>query len=141
MPLELDKPIEELAYKVIGCAIEVHRVVGPGYLESVYENALAVELEKQGIVFERQYPVDIEYKGVNVGQGRIDLLVAGIIILELKVVDQLAPIHQAQVISYLKATDLQLGLLINFNTDVLKDGIKRIVLTSRSWRLGGYKNG
>ena len=141
MPLELDKPIEELAYKVIGCAIEVHRVVGPGYLESVYENALAVELEKQGIVFERQYPVDIEYKGVNVGQGRIDLLVAGIIILELKAVDQLAPIHQAQVISYLKATDLQLGLLINFNTDVLKDGIKRIVLTSRSWRLGGYKNG
>ena len=103
MPLELDQSTEELAYKIIGCAIEVHRVIGPGYLESVYENALAVEFAQQGILFERQMPVDIEYKGVNVGQGRIDLLVAGSVILELKAVDQYAPIHQAQVISYLKA--------------------------------------
>jgi len=132
MPLELDPSIEELAYKVIGCAIEVHRVIGPGYLESVYENALAVELTQQGIAFERQLPVDIEYKGVNVGQGRIDLLVSRSIVLELKAIDQFAAIHQPQVISYLKATNLQLGLLINFNTEVLKDGIKRIVLTSRS---------
>lgn len=132
MPLELDQSIEELAYKIIGCAIEVHREIGPGYLESVYENALAVELTQQQIAYERQVPVDIEYKGVNVGQGRIDLLVCGSVIIELKTVEQYAPIHQAQVISYLKATGLQLGLLINFNTEVLKDGIRRIVLTSRS---------
>jgi len=132
MPLELDQSIEDLAYRVIGCAIEVHRVIGPGYLESVYENALAVELTHQDISFERQMPIDMEYKGVNVGQGRVDLLVAGTIILELKAVEQYAPIHQAQVISYLKATGLQLGFLINFNTEVLKDGIRRIVLSSRS---------
>lgn len=132
MALELDKDIEALAYRIIGCAIEVHREIGPGYLESVYENALAVELTQQRIAYERQVAVDIEYQGVNVGQGRIDLLVCGCVIIELKAIDQFAPIHQAQVISYLKATGLQLGLLINFNTEVLKDGVRRIILTSRS---------
>ena len=132
MALELDKDTESLAYRIIGCAIEVHREIGPGYLESVYENALSVELTQQGIEYKRQVPVDVEYKGVNVGQGRIDLLVNGSIIVELKTIDQFAPIHQAQVISYLKATGLQLGLLVNFNTEVLKDGIRRVVITSRS---------
>lgn len=132
MPLDLDQKTEGLAKQIIGCAIEVHREIGPGYLESIYENAMAVEFTHRGIAFERQVPVEVQYKGVNVGQGRIDLLVAGAVILELKTVERLAPIHQAQVIAYLKATGLQLGLLINFNTDVLKDGIRRIVLTSRS---------
>ena len=132
MPLELDQVTEDLAFKIIGCAIEVHRVIGPGYLENVYENALAVELTRQGLSFERQVAVGVEYKGVNVGTGRIDILVEGLVVLELKSIDQFAPIHQAQVISYLKATGLQLGLLLNFNTEVLKDGVRRIVLTSRS---------
>lgn len=132
MSLELDQVTEDLAFKIIGCAIEVHRVIGPGYLESVYENALAVELARQGLSFERQVAVSVEYKGVDVGAGRIDILVEGRVVLELKSIEQFAPIHQAQVISYLKATGLKLGLLINFNTEVLKDGIRRIVLTSRS---------
>lgn len=132
MPLELDRVTEDLAYKAIGCAIDVHRVIGPGYLEGVYENALAVELAHQGLAFERQVSVNVEYRGVNVGNGRIDMLVENSIILELKAVEQFAPVHQAQVISYLKATNLQLGLLINFNTEVLKDGIKRIFLSSHS---------
>ncbi len=132
MALELDNKIEALAYQVIGCVIEVHREIGPGYLESVYENALAVELEQQGIPFERQFPIDVQYKGVNVGQGRIDLLVDKSLVVELKAIEQFAPVHQAQVISYLKATKLELGLLINFNAEVLKDGIRRVILTSRS---------
>ena len=132
MPLELDHTTEKLAYRVIGCAIEVHRVIGPGFLEGVYENALAVELTHQGIDYQQQVPVRMEYRGINVGTGRIDLLIEERIIVELKTVEHLAPIHQAQTISYLKATGLELGLLINFNTDVLKNSIKRIVLTSRS---------
>ncbi len=132
MALELDNKVESLAYQAIGCAIEVHREIGPGYLESVYENALCVELERQGIAYERQVPIAIEYKGINVGEGRIDILVDKLIVLELKAIDQFTPIHQAQVISYLKATKLELGILINFNTDVLKDGIRRIILSSRS---------
>jgi GxxExxY protein len=118
---------DRLARGVIGAAIEVHRTLGPGYLESVYESALAVELERRGITYQRQHPFSLNYRGQNVGQGRIDLLVERTIIIELKTVDQIAPIHRAQVISYLKALDCQLGLLINFNVPVLKDGIQRIV--------------
>jgi GxxExxY protein len=131
MRREPDKETDELAAAVIGAAIEVHRVWGPGYLESVYEEALAVELGLQRIPFERQKPSAVEYKGRPVGEGRVDLLVGGRLIVELKAVDALAPIHTAQVISYLKTLNLPLGLPINFNVPLLKQGIKRIILSSQ----------
>ncbi len=105
------------------------RLLGPGYLESVYEQALAIELELRNIPFERQKPIRVNYKGREVGEGRLDLLVGSSLIVELKAVDSLAPIHTAQVMSYLKTTHYPIGLLINFNVPVLKTGIKRIVLS------------
>ena len=122
--------LDSVAHDVIGAAIEVHRHLGPGYLESIYEEALCVELAGRGIRFERQLELGIDYKGKRIGKGRLDLLVENQLIVELKTVERLLPIHQAQVISYLKATSLQLGLLINFNNVVLKQGIKRVVLTN-----------
>ena len=120
--------IEEASNKVIGTAIEVHRHLGSGYLESVYEEALAVELTLGGIPFARQVVFALDYKGQKVGEGRMDFLVDGGLIVELKAVEALAPIHIAQAISYLKATKYRLALLINFNVPVLKDGIKRVAL-------------
>jgi GxxExxY protein len=137
MRREPDKKTDELAKAVIGAAIEVHRILGPGYLESVYEEALAVELKLRGIPFERQKSMGVDYKGHAVGEGRLDLLVDGCLIVELKTVESLAPIHSAQVISYLKATQLPLGLLINFNVPLLKDGLKRIILSDSLGVLGG----
>jgi len=119
---------DELARQILGAAIEVHKVLGPGFLESVYEQALGHELELRKLSFVRQAPVQVSYKGVSVGEGKIDVLVDGLVIVELKAVEELAPIHTAQVISYLKAKKLRLGLLLNFNSRILKDGIKRIVL-------------
>ena len=122
--------VDVLAHTVVGAALEVHRTLGPGYLESVYEEALGVELQLRGVAFKRQVPFGIQYKGHNVGEGRIDLLVADKLLVELKAVEVLAPIHTAQVLSYLKATRLPLGLLLNFNVPVLKDGVKRVVLSA-----------
>jgi len=136
MKVEPSKEVDELAYKVIGAAIEVHRVLGPGYLESVYEEALVVELGILGVPFERQKALTIEYKGHELAESRLDLLVGGRLIVELKAVDALAPIHTAQVISYLKALRLPLGLLINFNVPVLKSSIKRVVLSFPLGELG-----
>ena len=121
--------VDSLAHAVIGAAIEVHRMLGAGFLESVYEEALCVEMQLRGIPFRRQVPVCVEYKGHRVGDSRLDLLVGEVLIVELKAVDALAPIHTAQVISYLKATGHRLGLIINFNVRVLKEGVKRVVLT------------
>jgi GxxExxY protein len=121
--------LDRLAHAVIGAAIEVHRLIGPGFLESVYEEALCVELQLRGIPFIRQPIVSVDYKNHVVGEGRLDLLVGNALIVELKAVDALAPIHTAQVISYLKTTGHQLGLLINFNVPILRDGIKRIILS------------
>jgi GxxExxY protein len=121
--------LESLAHRVIGAAIEVHRSLGPGFLEAVYEQALAIEFELGGIRFERQYPVGVSYKGRLVGEGRLDFLVDTQLVVELKAVDMLLPIHKAQVISYLKLVKRPLGLLINFNVQVLKQGVKRIILT------------
>lgn len=126
---EIDPTMNELSERVIGAAIEVHRHLGPGYLESVYEEALAYEMKLRGLEFKRQHPFALNYKGMNVGQGILDFLVQNQLVLELKTVDQFHHIHKAQVISYLKALHLNLGLLINFNVPILKDGIKRIVLT------------
>jgi GxxExxY protein len=127
MIVEPDEELDRLAHEVIGAAIEVHRILGPGFLESVYEEALIVELGLRMVTVQRQVPIPLVYKGVAIGQGRIDLLVTGKLIIEIKTVETLAPIHKAQAISYLKATGLQLALLINFNAAVLKDGIKRVV--------------
>ncbi len=115
-----------LSHDIIGAAIEVHRSLGPGYLESVYEEALCVEFGLRKIPFVRQLDIAISYKGHAVGAGRIDILVDHTIVVELKAVEAFAPIHQAQLLSYLKSTGYQLGLLINFNVPVLRDGIKRI---------------
>jgi len=129
---EPDQELDAVAHSVIGAAIEVHRYLGPGYLESVYEEAMAVELELCGLSFERQKPFAIDYERRAVGEGRMDLLVAKRLVVELKAVESLAPIHKAQVISYLKATKCELGLLINFNVEVLKNGVQRVVLTGPS---------
>ena len=122
---------DELAPAVIGAAIEVHRHLGPGFLESIYEEALFVELSDAGIPLERQVEISVDYKGRPVGRHRLDLLVAKALIVELKTVEALAEIHKAQVISYLKVARLPLGLLINFNVPVLKDGLQRVVYTKR----------
>ncbi|MBI1370941.1 MAG: GxxExxY protein [Planctomycetes bacterium] len=113
---------------VIGAAIEVHRILGPGFLESVYEMALVHELTIRRIAFARQVDVDIDYKGQTVGAGRLDFLVGGNLVVELKAVDTILPIHTAQVLSYLKATRKKTALLINFNVTTLKDGLRRISL-------------
>ncbi len=125
--VEPSSALNRLSDAVIGAAIEVHRHLGPGYLEAVYDAALAIELRLRDIPFERQVAVPVLYKGYDLGEGRLDLLVGKELLVELKAVENLAPIHRAQVLSYLKATGLHLGLLINFNVPVLKSGIRRIV--------------
>ena len=126
---EPDRTLDQLAHDVIGAAIDVHREIGPGFLEAVYENALCYELGLRHINCVAQAPVSVTYKGHPVGEGRIDILVENRLIVELKAVEAFEAIHQAQVISYLKATKLSLGLLINFNMPILKDGIRRVVLS------------
>lgn len=124
-----DPALEKLVYTVIGAAIEVHKQLGPGWLESAYEEALCVELSLRDVPFVRQREVNLMYKGRKVGEGRIDLLVANQLIIELKAVTALANIHTAQVITYLRLTGCHLALLINFNVPRLRDGIERIVLS------------
>jgi len=122
--------IDAIASVVIEAAVEVHRVLGPGFLEVVYEQALGFELALRGVPFVRQPMVPVFYKGQVVGDARPDILVAERLIVELKTVDQLAPIHLAQALSYLKATGLALSLLINFNVPVLLRGVRRVVLSA-----------
>lgn len=126
---EPDEELDPLAHQTLGACIEVHRGLGPGYLESVYEAALAVELTSRSITHHRQYPIAVTYKEHRVGEGKLDFLIADRLVVELKSVESLLPIHAAQVISYLKTTGCKLGLLINFNQHKLADGIKRIVLS------------
>jgi GxxExxY protein len=121
--------VDDLAHQVIGAAIEVHRILGPGFLESVYEEALAIEFDLRGIPYERQKPMELLFKGKTVGDSRLDFLVGGELVLELKAVEAIHPIFPAKVIHYLKLSGLQLGLIINFHVVLLKDGIKRIALT------------
>ena len=117
-----------LSYKVIGCAMEVHNVLGPGLLESVYEKALVHELKEKGLLVQTQLEVEVNYKGMNIGEGlRLDLLVNDELIVELKSVDEFKPVHYKQLLTYLKLMNKRVGLLINFNIDNLKDGIKRVV--------------
>jgi GxxExxY protein len=127
--MEPDQEVDALAKSVIGAAIDVHRELGPGYQESIYEHALAFELKQKGVKFESQKSFAVRYKEQSVGEGRIDFLIDGKLVVELKAVEKLLPVHKAQVISYLKATGCQLGLLINFNENLLRNGVQRIVLT------------
>jgi len=117
-----------LSKKVIGAAIEVHKFLGPGLLESTYEKCLCRELELKGLCFEPQKSLPVKYKGIMISTGyRLDLVVENSIIIELKSVEKILPIHEAQLLTYLKLTGLKLGLIINFNVPVLKEGLKRIV--------------
>jgi GxxExxY protein len=106
----------------------VHRTLGPGLLESIYERALCIELGKIGLCYENQVIVPIIYKGIKLGDHRLDLLVGGQVIVEIKAVERIEPVFKAQLLSYMKMTNMKLGLLINFNVPVLKDGITRLIL-------------
>jgi GxxExxY protein len=119
---------ERLSGEVIGAAIEVHRVLGPGLLESAYEECLAWELTHRDLKVQRQVAIPVRYKELKIEEGyRVDMLVNGIMIVELKCVDSFQPVHTAQLLTYLKMTGLKLGLLLNFKVDVMRKGIKRVV--------------
>ena len=120
--------LNDISEKIIGAAIGVHKAIGPGLLESAYDACLRHELKLRGLSFEAQRPLPVEYKGLKLDCGyRIDLLVEGRVVVELKAVHSLDPIHEAQLLTYLKLGDWRLGLLINFNVPVLKQGIRRKV--------------
>jgi GxxExxY protein len=123
------KNLNELTDAIIGAAIEVHRALGPGLLESTYEMCLCRELSIRGVRFERQVPISVEYKGVKLKCGyRADVVVDETIFVEIKAIDSLLPIHEAQLLSYLKLGGWKIGLLINFNVELLKHGLRRRVL-------------
>jgi GxxExxY protein len=124
----LDAETEHLVEQTIGCAIEVHRALGPGYLEGVYGDAMAIELDHRGLKFGREVPVSVKYRDQHLRIHRLDLVVDGKVLVELKSVERLDSVHQSQVVSYLRASKLQIGLLINFNVAILKTGLRRVVL-------------
>ena len=120
---------DKLSNQIIGCAIEVHKNLGPGLLESTYEQCLAYELKKSNISFKLQHSLPVKYKDIKLDCGyRIDLLIDDKVIVELKSVDNLLPIHQAQLLTYMKLSGVEIGLLMNFNVKYMKNGIKRMVL-------------
>jgi len=120
---------DQLSNRIIGCALEVHRALGPGLLESTYEQCLAHELSLSGIPFKLQFPLPVRYKGIKLDCGyRIDIFVDDELIVELKSIDKITGIHKAQLLTYMKLSEVKVGLLINFNVEMLKTGIKRFVL-------------
>jgi len=126
---EIKRNFSVLSNRVIGCAIEVHRALGPGLLESTYEQCLAQELKLNDIQFQLQYPLPVEYKGIRLDCGyRVDVFVENEIILELKSVEELKGIHEAQLLTYMKLAGIRQGFLINFNVKLLKEGLKSFVL-------------
>jgi GxxExxY protein len=127
--MEPSEQLDATTGAVIGAALEVHRTLGPGFLESIYEGALAIEFAARGIPFERQKIIGVSYKGREIGENRVDFMVGTCLIVELKAVEKLLPVHHAQVMSYLKAAGCHLGLLMNFHGRLLRDGIKRVVLS------------
>lgn len=124
----LDDEIEELVHRTIGCCIEVHKQLGPGLLETIYQRAVALELKTAGIPFEREKPFPVVYRGQRLYVHHLDFVVGGKVVLELKAVDRLHPVHEAQVLSCLRISKLRIALLINFNVAVLPDGVRRRVL-------------
>ena len=127
--VKADAGTEDCAHQSIGAAIEVHSHLGPGLPEICYRKALSRELSLRGIPHECEFPIPIVYKGEPVGRGFVDVLVAGRLILEIKVVEALTPVHRAQSLTYLQALKLQLALLLNFNVAIMRDGIKRVINT------------
>ncbi len=121
-------PLMEITEKIISCAIEVHSTLGPGLLESVYEEALAHEFRIRRIKYERQKEIKLKYKGKEIGKHRIDYLIEDEVIVELKAVESIHKIYEAQLLTYLKAMNKRVGLLINFNVNMLKEGIKRLII-------------
>lgn len=119
--------IDALATAVVDAAVAVHRALGPGFAEAVYEEALVVELGLRRLPFVRQAAVEVHYKGVRVGEGRVDVLVGSGLVVEIKAVTVVHPVHRAQVIGYLKALGLPVGLLLNFNVVLMREGIERVV--------------
>jgi GxxExxY protein len=119
---------DPLTYRIIGAAIEVHRILGAGLVERVYEDALCIELAERGLAFERQKHLEINYKGHDIGELFVDIIVEHRVIVELKSVRELAPIHKAQLMTYLRVSNMGLGLLINFNVPNLAQGVQRVVL-------------
>jgi GxxExxY protein len=120
---------KELTGAIIGAALTVHKALGPGLLESAYEACLCYELEQQGIAYQQQVPLPVVYRGVHLDCGyRLDVVVANTVVLELKSVETLLPVHEAQLMTYMRLSGKRVGLLINFNVAVLKDGIMRRVL-------------
>jgi GxxExxY protein len=127
------QPFGEWSALIIGACIEVHRHLGPGLLESAYDQCVAHELTLRGVPFERQVPVPLEYKGATLDCGyRLDFIVARRVILEIKCVDRLLPIHAAQVLTYLRLTGVKVGLLVNFREVVLRNGIRRLGMSRRT---------
>ena len=123
----LSMKLNKITEKIIGCAIEVHKRLGPGLLESIYEKALCIELRLAGLKFKQQKSLPVLYKNESIGKFKIDILVENKIVLELKSVERHDPLFEAQILSYMKLGNYPLGLLINFNSKLLKDGIKRFI--------------
>ena len=123
--MELNKITE----RIIGCAIEVHRYLGPGLLESIYESAICIEFNEKNLSYERQKILPVKYKHHKVGEFRIDLVVENKVVVELKSVERFDPVFESQLLSYMRLGEYKLGLLINFNSKLLKDGIKRMILS------------
>jgi GxxExxY protein len=128
LPSPLDDDCEALVTRTIGCCIRVHRELGPGLLERTYARAIAIELDMEGIPFEVEKRFEIHYRGHWLSDHRVDVVVADQVLLEIKALDRLAPVHMAQVMSYLRLSGLRVGLLLNFNVAVLPDGLRRVVL-------------
>jgi GxxExxY protein len=125
----LSPQTERVMHDTIGCAIAVHRALGPGFLEWIYRKAMCIELEDRKLAYERERAIRVNYRGVDIPGQRVDLIIEGLIVVELKSVVRLDAVHRAQVISYLRTTGLKGGLLVNFRVRLLKDGLQRIVLS------------
>lgn len=124
----IPQDVEDMGYRVIGVAITVHRMLGPGFKERIYERAFCLELEEQGLRYECEKRILVPYKRWRIEGHALDLIVGGVVVIELKAIPRLAEVHRLQVLSYLKATGLRLGYVMNFNAEVMKQGIKRVAL-------------
>ena len=124
----IPQEVEDVGYRVIGCGQTVHKVLGPGYKEIIYHRAFGLELDAQGLRFECEKKILVPYKDHLIDGHRLDLVIEGGVIVELKAIPRVTELHRRQVLSYLKATGLRLGYVINFNSEVLKDGTRRVVL-------------
>jgi GxxExxY protein len=125
---DLPAETERAAERIIGCAVEVHRQLGPGFLEGIYQDALSIELETAGLRYQREVPIILKYRGRPLRPHRLDLIVEDRIIVELKAVEHVDRIHRAQLMSYLRASGIRLGRLMNFNVEILKSSIRRVVM-------------